>query len=132
MDKTEELLKNFGLVPKIDFVDRIRNLLKEEIENESSEDNEYLKTLCIQLFALGCVDDTLLIWRAKEKDFDTHGYVDVQLLCGAGLEKTLGYLKKKNTLEAKEELSYLRKCKEDFEDFNVEEVLNFYKKYYGV
>lgn len=46
MDKTEELLKNFGLVPKLDFVDRIRNLLKEEIENESSEDHEYLKTLC--------------------------------------------------------------------------------------
>lgn len=132
MDKTEELLKNFGLVPKIEFVDRIRNLLKEEIENKSSEDNEYLKTLCIQLFALGYVDDTLLIWRAKEKDFDTHGYIDVQLLCGAGLEKTLGHLKKMDTLVAKKELSYLRKCKEDFEDFNVEKVLNFYKNYYEV
>ncbi|GAB0169866.1 hypothetical protein LSPCS325_33030 [Lysinibacillus sp. CTST325] len=132
MDRTEELLKNFGLVPEIDFVDRIRNLLKEEIENESSENNEYIKTLCIQLFALGYVDDTLLIWRAKEKDFDTHSYIDVQLLCGAGLEKTLGYLQKIDTLEAKKELSYLWKCKEDFEDFNVEEVLNFYKKYYGI
>jgi len=46
--------------------------------------------------------------------------------------KDTGLSQKKNTLEAKEELSYLRKCKEDFEDFNVEEVLNFYKKYYGI
>ncbi|MGE7943779.1 hypothetical protein ACQKNB_17005 [Lysinibacillus xylanilyticus] len=48
------------------------------------------------------------------------------------MEKTMGFLKKMNTLEAKEELSYLRKCKEDLEDYNVEEVLNFYKKYYGI
>ncbi|MFF2450832.1 hypothetical protein ACFVSW_27805 [Neobacillus sp. NPDC058068] len=67
MERYEELLKRYGLVPRIEFVHNIRKLLIEEIDKKSPEGNEYLKTLCIQLFALGYVEDSLLIWKAKEK-----------------------------------------------------------------
>lgn len=99
MDIVDEVLKLYCLEPKRSSVDEIRNLLMVELSKKEIRDHELLKTLCIQLFAFGCVEDTLLIWRAKRKDFDAGCYIDVQLLCGAGVEDTISYLEELGNLE---------------------------------
>lgn len=134
LDRTEELLYSYGLIPKSSKLDDIRTLLLNELNNQEFEDNEYIKTLCIQLFILGQVEDSLLIWKAKKKNFDTFSYIDVQLLCGAGLAQTKVYLENVNAIDAEGELSYLKKTEltNDFVDFSRENLINFYIGYYGL
>ena len=83
-------LCRFGLPAK--RVDRpaITAALEEQIRLEADEvgDQFLMRLLCAQLFSLGAVEDSLLIWRAKRCNFDTHCGIDVQFLCGAGLERT--------------------------------------------
>ncbi|NUU79833.1 hypothetical protein [Paenibacillus xylanilyticus] len=127
----EEALQEFGLEPGSGDRERIRRLLQQEFDNTSAEDNDYLKTLCIMLFAIGHVEDTQLIWQAKRKNQDTGSYVEVQLLCGAGFEDTIMYLEQKGGQQAGEQLQYLRQCEAyDFVDFSKEEWLSNYKQYY--
>ncbi|MDT9722741.1 hypothetical protein QVE09_28000 [Paenibacillus sp. ClWae2A] len=129
----KELLQLYGLEP--DGVNReaIRQLLRQEMENRQSEDNEVLKRLCIMLFCIGNVEDTELIWQAKQMNQDTSSYIDVQLLCGAGYEETLFYLEKMDGEQAHEELLYLRRCEPyDFVDFSKLDWVSDYKRYYGV
>lgn len=38
------------------------------------------------------IEDTRLIWQAKHLNMDAFFMIDVQLLCGAGLEATQLYL----------------------------------------
>jgi hypothetical protein len=134
IDRTDEILNFYGLDPEHKHLEDIRSLLIYEINNPNAEDNEYMKTLCILLFILGYVEDTLLIWEAKRKNFEAGIYIEVQLLCGAGLEQTKRYLQKVNTLNASDQLKYLEKSeiKNDFVDFTRESVIKFYKRYYGI
>ncbi|MFC9707350.1 hypothetical protein ACFTRD_04240 [Paenibacillus sp. NPDC056933] len=129
----EEILELYGLDPDTKHRERVRELLQQEIENQEAVDHEYLKTLCIMLFCIGNVEDTGLIWQAKRKNQDTGSYIDVQLLCGAGYEKTVTYLEQKDGDEAGEQLNYLRQCElYDFVDFSKEEWVFNYKQYYGL
>ncbi|MCU6792108.1 hypothetical protein OB236_08210 [Paenibacillus sp. WQ 127069] len=134
IDRTEEILKFYGLEPDQKHIESIRSLLIYEVNNRNSDDNEYMKTLCILLFILGHVEDTLLIWSAKRKNFDAGNYIDVQLLCGAGLEETKRHLKSANTLHAIDQLKYLEKSERsnDFVNFTRENVIKFYKRYYAI
>src|SRR5258708_7595175 len=86
----DDALQRFGLTPKADDLPTIRQLLVEETERaRKHQGNEpLLRLFCIQLFAHGDIEDTLLIWRAKQSNFDAACGIDVQLLCGAGLEAT--------------------------------------------
>ncbi|MCK6074597.1 hypothetical protein [Paenibacillus silvae] len=128
-----ELLKVYGVEPDQKHRESIRQLLRQEIEEPEGEDNEVLKLLCIMLFAVGNVEDTELIWRAKRKNQDTGSYIDVQLLCGAGLEETLVYLEHKQGDHAHEEWLYLKQCEPyDFVDFSKDQWLAGYKAYYNV
>ncbi|MFX3647828.1 MAG: hypothetical protein ACE3K2_28480 [Paenibacillus sp.] len=129
----EELLQLYGLEPDEVNREAIRQLLHQEMENRQSEDNEVLKLLCIMLFCIGNVEDTGLIWQAKQMNQDTSSYIDVQLLCGAGYEETLFYLEKRDGEQAHKELLYLRQCEPyDFVDFSKVEWVLDYKRYYGV
>ncbi|AIQ30566.1 MULTISPECIES: hypothetical protein [Paenibacillus] len=134
VDRTDELLRIHGLIPKQSDIDDIRKLLLIELDNQESEDNEYIKTLCIQLFILGQVEDSLLIWKAKKKNFDSFIYIDVQLLCGAGLEQTKIFLENTITIDALDEIAYLKKAEltRDFVEFSRDNLINFYKGYYGI
>ncbi|WP_239616873.1 hypothetical protein [Cohnella mopanensis] len=133
MNKEDELLKLYGLEPDISYRETLQKLLNDEIDNDDYKDNEYLKTLCIMLFSIGQVEDTQLVWRAKRKSSDAGIYIDVQLLCGAGLESTIEFLDNLNNDIAKEQIEYLKKCEEtDFKDFSKTEVINNYKQYYGI
>ncbi|CAM2977609.1 hypothetical protein HP548_31275 [Paenibacillus taichungensis] len=127
----EKVLELYGLDPDTKYRQQIRELLQQEIENQEAVDHEYLKTLCIMLFCIGNVEDTVLIWQAKRKNQDTGSYIDVQLLCGAGYEKTVTYLEQKDGDQVREQLNYLRQCEPyDFVDFSKEEWVSYYKQYY--
>ncbi|MFL0372983.1 hypothetical protein [Paenibacillus amylolyticus] len=129
----EEMLQLYGVEPDEVHREAIRQLLQQEIENRKSEDNEVLRLLCIMLFCIGNVEDTTLIWQAKQKNQDTSSYIDVQLLCGAGYEETLFYLENMDGEQAHKELLYLKQCEPyDFVDFSKVEWVSNYKRYYGV
>lgn len=127
------LVDKFTLTPEAEKARDIRELLIAEIENPKRRSSEVLKLYCIFLFSIGKVEDTLLIWKAKELDFDTASYIDIQLLCGAGYEKTVEYLGTLETGKSQDILKRLVYCKNngDFDEFSVASQLQFYKEYFG-
>src|ERR1700750_999148 len=56
------------------------------------------------------IEDCLLIWKAKNVDFDTYCGFDIQLMVFAGVESTIHYLETSQSPVAKEALAYLRNC----------------------
>nr|WP_154982935.1 hypothetical protein [Paenibacillus xylanexedens] len=129
----DELLQMYGIEPDKEQRESIRRLLQQEMENREAEEHEVLKLLCIMLFAIGSVEDTELIWQAKRKNQDAGSYIDVQLLCGAGVEETIVYLEKKGGEQAHDQVLYLKKCElYDFVDFSKDEWLSGYRGYYGI
>jgi hypothetical protein len=127
-----ELLARFGIVPAATNLPEIRRLIQSLIADDERDDNEPLKTLCIQLFSAGIPSDALLIYKAKRSCFDAWFYIDVQLVCGAGLEPTKAFLRGSSEPEAKELLALLQdpSYAGDFAGFTPEGHLDFYRRYY--
>ena len=96
---SSEALQKFGLPASPQYHDEIRRLLADEIELEKRGESgeEMLRTLCVQLFSLGAVEDALLIWEAKRSSFDAGCGLDIQFLCGAGLPATKAFLARSDT-----------------------------------
>lgn len=93
-----------------------------------------MRLLCGLLFTLGNAEDSLVVWRAKQCNFDTHCGIDVAFICGAGLEETKTYLAAAGSEEATAALKYLRKCEEccNFAEFSVAgEIVNL-RRFYRV
>jgi len=90
----EEALQEFGLPASPLDRQAIRHLLEVETDQErrGKGQPEILRTLCGQLFSIGNVEDSLLIWQAKTSSFDSMCGLDVQFLCGAGLDATKAFL----------------------------------------
>ena len=134
--KIEEIIIEFGIKIKFADLEKIRNLLDRQIELESkgqgNGDTELMKLFCVQLFGFGAPGDILRIWRAKSASFDASVSIDVQLLCGAGLEATKLYLRSRAESTAAEALSQIAKCESagDFEHFDPELALSRYEAYY--
>jgi hypothetical protein len=130
----KELLQEYGLVPEKDLLPSVRQLLAEqtEIARTKGGNEPLLRLLCIQLFAHGDVNDVLAIWVAKRSNSDAGFGIDVQLLCGAGLNATKEYLKQEQSSEAAKALSYLEECEKsgDFRDWSPQKHLEFWRKYY--
>jgi len=59
--------------------------------------------------------------------------IDIQLLCGSGLDRTKAYLSSRRVPAAEEALQRLLDCEKagDFEDFSVEERSAQYAEYYA-
>lgn len=131
-EKIAEQLEKYGLKPDSKYAEQIRKIIYQEINDEERESNELLKLGCIQLFAIGNVEDSLLIWEAKESNFDAHCYIDIELVCGAGLNETKEFLAEQDSVESKELLNNLLRYEEsgDFDDFSVESKINEYKYYF--
>jgi hypothetical protein len=70
---------------------------------------------------------------AKESSWDAHCSIDVQLLCGAGLEETAAYLTADGSPAAAAALEYLRQCEAsgDFAGFSAENQSRWYSRYYS-
>ena len=76
--------------------------------------------LCVYLFAHQSLEDCLLIWSAKTSSMDANGSIDIQLLCGTGLEKTKNYLEGYKSTAASAALTRLNTSIEtgDFQGFD--------------
>src|SRR5215204_5738075 len=133
MDENE-LLVRFGLVPIEADLAEVRRLIEALIADDRRDSNEPLKILCIQLFSAGNPADALLIYKAKSSSFDAGCFIDIQIVCGAGLEPTKAFLRGSREAKAKEVLTLLQNISsaEDFDDFTPEKQLNFYRHYYGL
>lgn len=134
-----EIFQKYGVPATSENREAIRQLLTGEIaratENEEArEDAERLRLLCVQLFSLGNIEDCLLIWQAKTLSFDTFCGLDVQFLCGAGLEETKAFLQISPDPRAPDALEYLQECEEggDFRDWTPQAWLANYQNYFGV
>jgi len=96
-------------------------------------DELLLRLLCAQLFSIGVVEDSLAVWAAKSCSFDTMAGIDVQFMCGAGLEETKQFLRSTATEPSLAALEYLRECEAsgDFEEYAVESVLEATREFYS-
>jgi hypothetical protein len=133
----EESLRRFGLVPSDESLPYIRQLLAREAEAERSggEREEDLALLCcVQLFSRGLSEDVLRIWDAKRSGMDLGSYLDVQLLCGAGLAETKRFLAAERGSAASKALEYLKGCEVAgaFAEFSPATYLEQYRQYFGV
>jgi hypothetical protein len=129
-----ELLARYGLIPVAADLPEIRRIIQSFTADNERDSNEPLKTLCIQLFSAGIPSDALLIYKAKTSSFDAACYIDIQLVCGAGLEATKAFLRESSEQEAKELLAVLQddNSVRDFDGFTPERHLDFYRRYYGL
>lgn len=78
-------------------------------------------TIMLACYNLGLhnhIEDCLKVWEAKEIDFDTHCYIDIQLVVFAGVNATIDFLEKQPGDIATEALNYIRDCSNagDFKD----------------
>ncbi|SEW45127.1 hypothetical protein [Chitinophaga arvensicola] len=84
----------------------------------------YMHDIGIQDIAFGClmvalhrqIGDCLLVWKAKNTDFDTYCGVDIELVPFMGLPATIAYLKTNTDPDAAKALTYIAGCDEE-EDF---------------
>ena len=134
----DECLQHYGVTPAPNSAAEIRRMLAAETHVESKSqgdgDQELIKLNCIQLFSFGDVADSVVIWSAKQCSFDMSCSIDVQLLCGAGVDETLAYLDDLETDPASAAATYIRECitTGDFDDFSPADRLDGYRRYYGV
>lgn len=134
----DELLERLGLAPAACELDAVRALLADQTARErrcqGDGDTDVMRLCCVQLFSAGELRDVLPIWAAKTASFDAAGAVDVQLLCGAGLEATKRFLRGQPSREAEAALSHVLQCERsgDFAGFSPGQQMEGYRRYYGV
>jgi hypothetical protein len=101
----DESLRRYGLGPSGRELAAVRALLEAEAGRErraqGDGDTELMKLCCVQLFNAGEVGDALAIWGAKTASFDAACSIDVQLLCGAGLDETKAFLSGQRSEQAR-------------------------------
>ncbi|GAA0562711.1 hypothetical protein GCM10010172_52450 [Paractinoplanes ferrugineus] len=129
----DELLRRYGLRPSTDVLGEIRRILRTEAELiQDDQDTELMKLACVQLFNAGDLNDVLTIWQAKESSFDAHCALDVQLLCGAGLDATKAHLAADGSELADAALAYLTECEAagNFRHFSVDQYARGWADYF--
>lgn len=131
-----ESLREFGLVPADSALPRIRALLAREAEAEragEAREDDLALLCCVQLFSRGILEDVLRIWDAKRSGMDLGCYLDIQFLCGAGLDLTKQFLASRRGDDAAEALSRLLECEAagDFAGFSPEAHLQQYRRYFS-
>ena len=133
----EELLEGFGLPPKPSDINQVRRILSAAMDERQREPDcgnvDVLKLCCVQLFSQGDVSDSLLIWKCKRLSEEVGFAVDIQLLCGAGIDKTKEYLTNMSGEDAQNALMYITECQKagDFAGFSPKAYLDEYIGYYS-
>jgi hypothetical protein len=92
--------------------------LRKDISNEIQ-----MEDLMLCGYILGLheeIEDCLLIWKAKNVDFDTYCGFDIQLMVFGGVEETIGYLKNSASGDASQALEMIQTCYDggDFDDID--------------
>ncbi|WP_028981101.1 hypothetical protein [Sporocytophaga myxococcoides] len=118
----KEAIEYFITNPNREFA---RTLLDKIISKRKIADTkigaeENIMYACYLLGLNEKIEDSLLIWKAKNIDFDTYCGIDVQLMVFAGVDKTLNYLNLLNTEESLKAVSYLKECNEAGDFDNIE------------
>lgn len=130
----EDAIKQFGLPAAQEHRNAIRAVFEAEMVKEADEegDHELIKCLSIQLFSIGNVEDSMLIWQAKSDSFDLMCGLDVQFLCGAGVDDTREYLRSQDSESAAEALKCLEECiaTGDFDGWTPDKWVRYYRFYY--
>jgi len=132
-----DCLRRFGLHVQSAALPEIRLLLEDETrletERQGRGDTGLMKLFAVQLFGVGELDDVLRIWAAKTASMDSDGSIDVQLLCGAGLNVTKAFLGKSPVPAAAVALKRILACEDsgDFIDFSPEALRKDYEDYYA-
>lgn len=67
------------------------------------------------------VEDCLKVWEAKQVDFDTFCYIDIQLMPFQGVQETIKYLETQTSHEAQKALNYIIDCSKAGDFDNLEE-----------
>jgi hypothetical protein len=132
----KQSLALYGLVPLDSALPQIRALLAHEVECERAgqpREPDLALLCCVQLFARALVEDALRIWETKCSGFDLGCYLDIQLLCGAGLAETKTFLATDGSPAALSALKRIEECEStgDFEGFQAQKVLEHYQQYFG-
>ena len=132
----QNALQTFGLPASRADRKQIRHLLVQEIDlaRHSQDGEEMLRVLCMQLFSIGVAEDALLVWDAKCANLDAGIGLDIQFLCGAGLQATKDFLAESSDSIAAQALNYLTDCERsgDFADFSPAVWIAKYRRYYGL
>lgn len=128
-----EALAQFGLPADIADRDAIRAAFVAELTRPDM-DHELILCLAVQLFSIGEVADSLLIWQAKRRNMDLGWSIDVHLLCGAGVEATRTYLSSSAEEAAQQAFEHLEACiaEGDFAEWSVGGWVASYQSYYGL
>ena len=83
------------------------------------------------LFKIANVEDSLLIWQAKESNFDTFCGLDIQLTVGAGIDETITYLKSLSDESALAAATYIEECRNAGDFKNLDKYAEEWDKYFG-
>jgi hypothetical protein len=129
----DESLRRYGLRPPAGDLDEIRGILRTQAQIiQDDQDTELMKLCCVQLFNAGHLDDVLVMWQAKESSWDAHCALDIQLLCGAGLDATKTHLTADDSEVAAQALRYLAECEAagNFQGFSVNQQARWWAEYY--
>ncbi|MCC5613210.1 hypothetical protein LC612_42665 [Nostoc sp. CHAB 5834] len=135
--KKEDHIHAYGLRIAQEDAEAVRHVLNEQIrlETVSSKytEEDLMKVSCVQLFSLGNLEDVLLIWEAKNSSMDAGCYIDAQLLCGAGFDPTVDYLKSLDTKVDKDALEWILEVEQagEFDEFSPESYIQYYEKYFS-
>ena len=132
----DDAIERFGLPAAKGHRRDLCDLLEAELSKvaEGEADEALIKCLVAQLFSIGEVEDSLRIWEAKAASFDLMCGLDVQFLCGAGIERTRDYLVSGDSRDAKDALKYLNECigTGDFAEWTPELWVENSRRYYGL
>ena len=127
-------VRRYGLRPAATDLGKVREMVRAETARGWDADVELMRVGCVQLFNAGALADVLTVWKAKETNFDAHCSIDIQLLCGAGLDEVKTHLAAAQACseDAAKALEYLLGCEAagDFEDFVVEHWSSAMADYY--
>ena len=132
---TDQSLQKYSLDPKAESLPAIREILAGEVAKERAgrpRGGDLALLCCVQLCSKGLLEDVLRIWDAKCSGMDLGSYLDVELLCGAGLAETKRFLAGQGTPEAAEALAYICQCERigDFNHFSPQGYLQSYRDYF--
>ena len=131
-----DALQKFGLPSSGEHRDAILDAIESQLNLvfDGVPDAELNRCLVAQLFSIGFVEDSLVIWRIKSSGFDCACGVDVQFVCGAGGDPTLRFLEQNDDPDAAEALNYLCGCIEagDFNDWSPADQVAICRSYFGL
>jgi hypothetical protein len=85
---SRDIAQRCGLPPAPEFIPELRALLDREAAIENLDQHEYLRTLCLLLWANNDPEDCVRIAQAKFMDFDAGCTVDEDFLVCGTLEET--------------------------------------------